>query len=103
MTTLIKSLTTIVISAALVSPVQATEIKNIILMIGDGMGPQQVGLLESYADLAPHSIYNGQKTALYKLAQQGVIGASLTHPNDAIVVDSACSATMLATGVIAPA
>jgi alkaline phosphatase len=99
-TTLIKSLTTIVISAALVSPVQATEIKNIILMIGDGMGPQQVGLLESYADLAPHSIYNGQKTALYKLAQQGVIGASLTHPNDAIVVDSACSATMLATGVM---
>ncbi|MEC6831571.1 hypothetical protein VXS06_07290 [Photobacterium toruni] len=44
MTTLIKSFTTIVISAALISPVQATEIKNIILMIGDGMGPQQVSL-----------------------------------------------------------
>lgn len=43
-TTLIKSFTTIVISAALISPVQATEIKNIILMIGDGMGPQQVSL-----------------------------------------------------------
>lgn len=68
-------------------------------MIGDGMGPQQVGLLESYAKLAPNSIYKGKPTALYQLAQDGVIGSSLTHPDDAIVVDSACSATMLATGI----
>ncbi|PTB32663.1 alkaline phosphatase [Photobacterium phosphoreum] len=100
MTMLIKSLAAIMISATLSSAAQSAEIKNIILMIGDGMGPQQVGLLESYANLAPNSIYNGNKTALYKLAQQGVIGASLTHPNDAIVVDSACSATMLATGIM---
>ncbi|MCZ8486127.1 alkaline phosphatase [Vibrio lentus] len=40
-----------------------------------------------------------EKTALYQLAQEGVIGSSLTHPEDAIVVDSACSATMLATGI----
>ena len=97
---LIKSLAAIMISATLSSTAQSAEIKNVILMIGDGMGPQQVGLLESYANLAPNSIYNGNKTALYKLAQQGVIGASLTHPNDAIVVDSACSATMLATGIM---
>lgn len=79
--------------------VQAVEIKNVILMIGDGMGPQQVGLLETYAKHAPNSIYKGEKTAIYKLAEQGVIGASLTNPQDAIVVDSACSATMLATGI----
>ncbi|MDF2153810.1 alkaline phosphatase [Vibrio sp. CAU 1672] len=77
----------------------STEVKNVILMIGDGMGPQQVGLLETYANQAPNSIYQGEKTALYKLAQEGVIGSSLTHPEDAIVVDSACSATMLATGI----
>jgi len=77
----------------------SAEIKNVILMIGDGMGPQQVGLLETYANSAPHSIYKGETTALYKLAQEGVIGSSLTHPEDAIVVDSACSATMLATGI----
>ncbi|MGF1725726.1 alkaline phosphatase [Photobacterium nomapromontoriensis] len=77
----------------------SAEIKNVILMIGDGMGPQQVGLLETYANNAPHSIYNGESTALYKLAKEGVIGSSLTHPEDAIVVDSACSATMLATGI----
>ncbi|WP_329350715.1 alkaline phosphatase [Vibrio natriegens] len=77
----------------------SAEIKNVILMIGDGMGPQQVGLLETYANHAPHSIYKGETTALYKLAQEGVIGSSLTNPEDAIVVDSACSATMLATGM----
>ncbi|MGR5145076.1 alkaline phosphatase [Photobacterium alginatilyticum] len=77
----------------------SAEIKNVILMIGDGMGPQQVGLLETYANNAPHSIYKGETTALFKLAQEGVIGSSLTHPEDAIVVDSACSATMLATGI----
>jgi len=77
----------------------SAEIKNVIFMIGDGMGPQQVGLLETYANNAPHSIYKGKTTALYKLAQEGVVGSSLTHPEDAIVVDSACSATMLATGI----
>ncbi|WP_330960302.1 alkaline phosphatase [Photobacterium sp. 53610] len=77
----------------------SAEIKNVILMIGDGMGPQQVGLLETYAKNAPHSVYKGETTALYKLAQEGVIGASMTNPGEAIVVDSACSATMLATGV----
>ena len=61
----------------------SAEIKNVILMIGDGMGPQQVGLLETYANNAPHSIYNGETTALYKLAQEGVIGSSLTHPEEA--------------------
>ncbi len=49
--------------------------------------------------MPPHSIYKGKTTALYKLAQEGVVGSSLTHPEDAIVVDSACSATMLATGI----
>ncbi|TVU70799.1 alkaline phosphatase [Cobetia crustatorum] len=77
----------------------AAEIKNVILMIGDGMGPQQVGMLETYANRAPNSIYQGRPTALHQLAKEGVVGASLTHPEDAIVVDSACSATQLSTGI----
>ncbi|GAB3518324.1 alkaline phosphatase [Photobacterium alginatilyticum] len=77
----------------------SAEIKNVIFMIGDGMGPQQVGLLETYANNAPNSIYQGNSTALYQLALEGVVGSSLTHPDEAIVVDSACSATMLATGL----
>lgn len=90
---------TTLLTATLSFNVLSAEIKNVILMIGDGMGPQQVGLLETYANRAPNSIYKGQPTALSKLAQAGVIGSSLTHPDDAIVVDSACSATMLSTGI----
>lgn len=77
------------------------KIKNIILMIGDGMGPQQVGLLEEYATRAPNSIYQGDNSAIAKLANLGVTGLSLHGPADKLVVDSACSATQLATGVAA--
>ncbi|MDA0147157.1 alkaline phosphatase [Vibrio sp. LaRot3] len=95
---LIKPLVTAIATTTITFSATSAEIKNVILMIGDGMGPQQVGLLETYANQAPNSIYKDQPTALFKLANDGVIGSSLTHPEDAIVVDSACSATMLATG-----
>lgn len=72
--------------------------KNIILLIGDGMGMPQLGLLESYARQAPNSRYQGQPTAISQLASQGKTLYSLTHPYDALVVDSACSATQLAIG-----
>ncbi len=89
-----------------VAPEEVTSVKNIILMIGDGMGPQQVGLLEEYARRAPNSIYNdkGNMTALSKLGEAGQLGLSLNAPhgaNGSLVVDSACSATQLATGLAA--
>lgn len=74
-------------------------VKNIILMIGDGMGPQQLGLLQSYATLAPNSRYQGQPTAMQQLMTQGKLLLSDTSPHNALVADSACSATQLATGV----
>ena len=76
-------------------------IKNVIIMIGDGMGPQQVGFLEAYARQAPQSIYRtqGRVTAIGEAATQGHLALSLHHPKDGLVVDSACSATQLATGV----
>lgn len=85
---------------------EISKVKNVILMIGDGMGPQQVGLLEEYAQRAPHSIYNDKnnKTALSTFADAGQMGLSLGAPygsNGSLVVDSACSATQLATGVAA--
>jgi len=86
--------------------VQDSKVNNVILMIGDGMGPQQVGLLEEFARRAKHSTYNnkGNQTALTKLAEAGRVGLSLTAPygyDGHLVVDSACSATQLATGVAA--
>ena len=80
------------------------QVKNVILMIGDGMGASQVGLLEEYAQRAPDSIYNsrGNKSALAQFVEQGQIGLSMTAPlglEGSLVVDSACSATQLATGM----
>lgn len=78
------------------------EIKNVIMVIGDGMGPQQVGLLLSYARQAPHGVLKNHKTALDRLvAESGRIGASLTYPDGALVTDSAASATQLASGKFA--
>jgi alkaline phosphatase len=79
-----------------------SHVKNVILMIGDGMGPGQMGLLEQYARQAPHSIYNGRETAMKKIIDNSVLGMSLHNPADALVVDSACSASHLASGVDAP-
>ncbi len=81
------------------SSAQQKSIKNIILLIGDGMGVAQVGLLETYAQNAANSIYAGEPTSLQTLASQGKTVLSLTSVHDAIVADSACSATQLATGV----
>ena len=48
------SVLTLVIVAVPSVAKAADKAKNVILMIGDGMGPQQIGLLESYARLAPN-------------------------------------------------
>ncbi len=97
-----KTLLAITTSVTLAAPVCQAEVKNLILMIGDGMGPQQVGLLELYAREAPNSIYKGESSAISKFAEEGLVGMSLVHPDDSIVVDSACSATQLAIGQFAP-
>ncbi len=74
------------------------KVKNVIMMIGDGMGPQQMGLLENYAVNASTSIYRGQPTGLTKMINHGTLGLSSHNPAHSIVADSACSASQLATG-----
>ncbi|MGR9051146.1 MAG: alkaline phosphatase [Gammaproteobacteria bacterium] len=75
-----------------------TPIKNVVLIIGDGMGPQQVGLLLSYARQAPHGVLPSRTTAFDRLLERGRLGLSLTHADGTLVTDSAASATQLATG-----
>ncbi|MGZ8923448.1 MAG: alkaline phosphatase [Methylosarcina sp.] len=77
------------------------KVKNVILIIGDGMGPQQVGLLLSYARQAPHGVLEGRTTALDRMMADGRMGISLTYTGDSLVTDSAASATQLATGAFA--
>ena len=96
--------TLIALSLGLASSLSFAQspVKNVILMIGDGMGPGQMGLLEEYARKAPNSIYHGRDTALKTLIDNGVLGMSLHSPAEALVVDSACSASHLASGIDAP-
>ena len=77
-----------------------SAIRNVIVMIGDGMGPQQVGLLVLYAHHAPHSVYasRGGRTALERIMEAGTIGYALHEPADALVTDSAASSTQMASG-----
>lgn len=80
---------------------EAGKVKNLILMIGDGMGAQQIGLLEEYVRRAPDSHLDTKVTSLQKFAESGRMGLSLNAPmgdRPSLVVDSACSATQLATG-----
>ncbi len=79
-----------------------TKVKNVILLIGDGMGPQQMGLLQEYATRAPNSTYPDGLTAMARMMDAGTMGLSTHGPVDKLVVDSACSATQLATGQPAP-
>lgn len=74
------------------------EIKNIVLMIGDGMGPAQVGLLQDFAAFSTTPLYHSRETAMALFAKHGQLALSSTRPFNALVVDSASSATQLATG-----
>jgi alkaline phosphatase len=76
-------------------------IKNVILMIGDGMGPQQVGLLLSYAKQGENIILKNRPTAFERIALKGGVGLSMTHAHNVLTTDSAASATQLATGKFA--
>ena len=67
-------------------------------MIGDGMGPQQMGLLFAYARHAPGSKVPKRIAAMEQMAIDGELGMVRTEPYGAIVVDSAAAATQLATG-----
>lgn len=79
------------------------KVKNVIMIIGDGMGPQQVGLLLSYARQAPHGVIANRATALDRMMDQGRLGISMTYTANTLVTDSASSATQLATGKFAGA
>ncbi len=71
--------------------------KNVIMIIGDGMGPEQVGLLLTYARQAPNSIL--RTTSFDRIMQEGgSLGLSLTNAQGVLVVDSAASGSQMATG-----
>jgi alkaline phosphatase len=84
------------ISLAWFLPAQGADPKNVILLIGDGMGPEAVGLAVYY-----NRFMNGmdKRLNMERLMAAGNTGYCLTYQYGTVVTDSASAATALASGV----
>jgi len=89
-------LTLLVILLIWSSPAQGAGAKNVILLIGDGMGPQSVGLA-IYYNLFMNG--PGKPLNMERLMAAGNTGYCLTYQYGTVVTDSASAATALASGV----
>lgn len=77
-------------------------VDSVILLIGDGFGPQQLGLLLSYARQVRDPGAMGRATAFDRLVDAGgEVGFSLPFAADALVADSGSTATQLGSGRLA--
>lgn len=77
----------------------SSSVKNLIVYIGDGMGPEAAGLLNAYAKYAASSIYKpDRRTALEELMAEGALALVYHDAADNLVTDSAASATQMASG-----
>lgn len=74
---------------------ESPAVKNVILMIGDGMGPQEVSLATDYRKMARPQ---GPELSLEKLYREGAYGSVSTYSHGHVVTDSAAAATALACG-----
>jgi alkaline phosphatase len=72
-----------------------SAVKNVILMIGDGMGPQEVSLATGYRKVARP---DAPPLALEKLSREGAYGSVSTYSHGHVVTDSAAAATAMACG-----
>ncbi len=84
----------------IISSPSEERVKNIILIIGDGMGVQEIGFFNSYVKYAPESIYRktGRTSSLESIIRESSSGLVFTETYENLVTDSAASSTMLATG-----
>lgn len=71
------------------------EIKNVILMIGDGMGPPEVSLATTYRKTQQP---DADELALERLYREGAYAAVDTYSFEHVVTDSAAAATAMACG-----
>lgn len=71
------------------APIKGGEVRNVILLIGDGMGTGPVALARMRAAWPDGKLY---------MERMPVAGFVRTHSADAVVTDSAAAATAMATG-----
>ena len=76
----------------------AGEVKNVIWIIGDGMGPEAMGFFMQGVRYAGLEAYPGKVSNLETLMNGGEWGLFFNNTHDTVVTDSAASATQMATG-----
>lgn len=98
--------TLLVLAKHIFSPKQTNEpvesrnqiARNVILYVGDGMGPSTMGLLMTYARYAQGSKYTGKQSVLEKFMNNSEQGFVLANIYDGIVADSPSSITQITSG-----
>lgn len=80
---------------------QAAEtVKNVIWIIGDGMGPEIMGFFMEGARYGNLQGYGNKVSNMEKLLRDGTQGLYFNNTYNTIVTDSAASANQMATGVL---
>lgn len=77
----------------------AAPAKNLIWIIGDGMGPGAMGMFMEGVRNAELTRYPDRRSALEKFINASVTGMYFNNTYDTVVTDSACAATQMAGGV----
>lgn len=91
----VRQLSLVVFTALLLVPgaARARGHRNVILMIGDGFGPQHFGATWLYSDRVL-----GRELCMVEVMQRGHTGYVVNDTADAIVTESAAAASQMATG-----
>ncbi len=76
----------------------AADVKNVIWIIGDGMGPEIMGFFMQGARYANLDGYPDNVSHLEKMMSAGTWGLYFNNTYDTLVTDSAAAATQMATG-----
>ncbi len=96
----LRTLIFMLIAGILLAPATglAAQAKNIILMIGDGMGPSQFGAAWLYSNRTL-----GKELRMVEVMKSGRTAYLVNDTADAIVTESAAAATQIACGIKVPA
>lgn len=78
----------------------AAPAKNLIWVIGDGMGPGAMGMFMEGVRNTELARYPDKQSALEKFINASVTGMYFNNTYDTVVTDSACAATQMAGGVL---
>ncbi|MEW6335614.1 MAG: alkaline phosphatase, partial [Thermodesulfobacteriota bacterium] len=93
-------LLSLLVAGSLLLPLSASaaQARNVILLIGDGMGPSQFGAAWLYSNRIL-----GRELRMVEVMKEGRTAYLVNDTADAIVTESAAAATQIACGVKVPA